>query len=163
MMLIKRGCYQDTLRCLSGVKVRSSDWDSECGLHQGQRSNIPRRQAGQMTATCDDQHRLKLNLAKKEPSTNDNAIPLGGHQRLPIGQIEGADVLADTRKAVPVIIPSPAIEAARNRSSRSDRFRLHYRACCIAGCPSARCRGRNRGNRDRHSTRDVRTPPYPPR
>jgi hypothetical protein len=33
---------------------------------------MPREQAGQMTATCDDQHQIKLTFAKKEPSTNDS-------------------------------------------------------------------------------------------
>jgi hypothetical protein len=49
--------------CL-GFKIRLSDWDPVRGLHQGQRSHIPRKQAGQITATCDDQQQLKSTLAK---------------------------------------------------------------------------------------------------
>lgn len=33
-----------------------------------------RKQAGQMTATCDDQHQLKKSLAKPGPSKNDNTL-----------------------------------------------------------------------------------------
>ncbi|MFZ1726893.1 MAG: hypothetical protein WBO29_02345, partial [Albidovulum sp.] len=72
MMMITRDRCRDTPWCCLGLKARPSDWDLACGLHQGQRTHTPRTKAGQMTATCDDQHQLKLTLAKTEPSTNDS-------------------------------------------------------------------------------------------
>jgi len=46
---------QEQPEALSGHKVRCSDQAPASGLHQGQRFYVPRKQAGQMTATCFDQ------------------------------------------------------------------------------------------------------------
>ena len=73
-MMINQDRRQDTPRHCLGLKARSSDWDQACGLHQGQRSDVPRKKAGHMTATCNDRRQLKLTLAKPEPSTHDNAV-----------------------------------------------------------------------------------------
>ena len=55
---------------------RRSDRGPASGLHQGQRSDVPRKQAGHMTATCDDQHLPRLTLAQTEPSTHDQTLSL---------------------------------------------------------------------------------------
>ena len=65
--MINQDRCQDTPRHCLGLKARSSDWDQACGLHQGQRSDVPRKKAGHMTATCNDRRQLKLTLAKPEP------------------------------------------------------------------------------------------------
>jgi len=73
-MIIQDRC-RDTPRVCLDIKIRCSDWDPASGLHQGQRSDVPRKQAGHMTATCDDQHQLRSTLAQTEPSTHDKALP----------------------------------------------------------------------------------------
>ena len=70
--MIKRDRCQDNPRCCQGFQARCSDWDPASGLHQGQRSDVPRKQAGHMTANCDDQHLPRLTLAQTEPSTHDS-------------------------------------------------------------------------------------------
>jgi hypothetical protein len=72
--MTKRDRCQDNPRCCQGFQARCSDWDPASGLHQGQRSDVPRKQAGHMTATCDDQHLLRLTLAQTEPSTHDSTV-----------------------------------------------------------------------------------------
>jgi hypothetical protein len=44
---------------------------------EGQRSDVLRKKAGHMTATCKDRRQLKITLAKQEPSTHDSAIMEG--------------------------------------------------------------------------------------
>jgi hypothetical protein len=63
----------ETPRALSRTScVRSADWDSIRGTHQGQRSDAPRKQAGHKTAS-DQEPLTKKRLALQEPSTQDNA------------------------------------------------------------------------------------------
>ena len=54
------------------------------GLHQGQRSSAPRKQAGHMTASRNDRHQTNLALASKGPSTHDSTRP-GPQPRYPSG------------------------------------------------------------------------------
>lgn len=65
MMMIERDRCRNTPRCCQGFTARSSDRDPACGLHQGQRSNAPRQQAGQMTATRIDQRNSTKPLHKR--------------------------------------------------------------------------------------------------
>jgi len=64
-MIIERDRSRDTPRSCLDIKVRSSDRDRACGLHQGQRSHAPRQQTGQMTATCFDTRRSRNLLQKR--------------------------------------------------------------------------------------------------
>jgi hypothetical protein len=52
------------------VAVRNAVWGLVCGNHQGQRSNVPRQQAGYKTAS-DNASVTEKGLAKQEPSTQD--------------------------------------------------------------------------------------------
>lgn len=72
MMMIERDRCRDTPWYCLGFTARSSDRDPARGLHQGQRSDVPRQQAGHMTAPRKDQQKLKSILAQTEPSTHDN-------------------------------------------------------------------------------------------
>jgi len=47
-MMIERDRCWDTPRFCLGTEARSSDRDPARGLHQGQRSDAPRQQAGHM-------------------------------------------------------------------------------------------------------------------
>ena len=72
-MMIERGRNQENPRRCLGSQARCSEWDLARGLHQGQRSLAPRKQAGHMTATRNDQLHTKIILAENGPSTHDNA------------------------------------------------------------------------------------------
>jgi hypothetical protein len=72
----QKGPYPEKPEVLSGHQARSSERDPVSGLHQGQRSYVPRKQAGHMTATQIDQNHLNLILANQEPSTHDNTLRL---------------------------------------------------------------------------------------
>src|SRR6056297_1723207 len=76
-MMIKRDRCRDTPRWCQGVTARSSDWDPASGLHQGQRSEAPRAQAGHMTAPRNDHSQLKSTLAQTEPSTHATTLLTG--------------------------------------------------------------------------------------
>ena len=64
MMIIRDRC-RDTPRLCLDIKIQCSDWDPASGLHQGQRSDAPRTQAGQMTATCFDPRRSRNPLQNR--------------------------------------------------------------------------------------------------
>ena len=70
-----------------GDKARAIDWDPICGLHQGQRSMVPRKQAGHMTCTRPRAERQIL-LATRASSTHDptaviDNLPLPDRSRPP--------------------------------------------------------------------------------
>jgi hypothetical protein len=73
MMMIKRGRSQENPRQCLGLIARWSERDLVRGLHQGQRSVVPHKQAGHMTAPRNDQNKHQIALAPKEPSTHDTA------------------------------------------------------------------------------------------
>jgi hypothetical protein len=79
MMMIKRGRRQENPRHCLGSKARRSERDLVRGLHQGQRSNAPRKQAGHMTATRNDQHHpdLPLHLRGRPHMTLHSRPPTG--------------------------------------------------------------------------------------
>jgi hypothetical protein len=56
-----------------GCRARANDWDPIRGLHQGQRSQAPRKQAGHMTCTRPQTERQIL-LAMKASSTHDPVL-----------------------------------------------------------------------------------------
>ena len=73
MMMIERDRSRDTPWLCLGLRARLSDRDPARGLHQGQRASVPRKQAGNMTATCDGRHQLNSTLANQGPSKHDKA------------------------------------------------------------------------------------------
>lgn len=74
-MLIERDRCRNTPRWCQGILARSSERDPVRGLHQGQRSQAPRQQAGHMTAPRKDQ--LKLNQPLRKRSRPHMTAPMG--------------------------------------------------------------------------------------